>query len=276
MNTSTVYQAFALQHKAVLAALTKRVREAAPVNALYLLGLTTSQHRTETLFSLRSVTSHVVTHAYLLALVENGDDGAKSRVQDMLEGRLQDFLPLTAIVLSGAQFAAWLLEGHPFAVGVQDKGYLLYQQEGFVLPEGAVVAEEGRQKEAAQLASQTRVRVQEFLAGAELYTVRVQYKLAAFMLHQAAEQALRTALIVNTGLVPNTHSIDRLVRCCGMFCPRLADVLPRRNEMDKRLFGLLQKAYIEARYGKEYSIKAEELRLLMERVKGVVTLMEKR
>jgi uncharacterized protein len=88
--------------------------------------------------------------------------------------------------------------------------------------------------------------VREFLAGAELHTIRVQYK-AAFMLHQAAEQASRTMLTIHIGLRINNHSIDRLIRCCSMFCFELQDVFAKKSEKEKLLFQLLQKAYIDTR-----------------------------
>ncbi|MEJ7679033.1 MAG: HEPN domain-containing protein [Segetibacter sp.] len=52
-------------------------------------------------------------------------------------------------------------------------------------------------------------KVQEFLADADLYRIRQQNKMAAFMLHQAAEHALHTLLRISTGLYVNTHNIDK-------------------------------------------------------------------
>ena len=98
--------------------------------------------------------------------------------------------------------------------------------------------------------------------------------MAAFMLHQAAEQGLRTMLIINTGLRINTHSIDKLVRYCNLFCQELPDILPRVREKDNRLFQLLQKAYIDTRYKKNYSIKLEELTILSAQVKKLFSVFQ--
>src|SRR5262249_34007660 len=48
--------------------------------------------------------------------------------------------------------------------------------------------------------------------------------------------------------------------------PSLEGALPRAEEEDKRLFDLLKRAYIEARYSKSYSITSDELQVLRGRV----------
>jgi HEPN domain-containing protein len=54
-------------------------------------------------------------------------------------------------------------------------------------------------------------RVAEFIVGAELYILRQQYILAAFLLHQAVEQALTIMLRIVTCYKANTHNLDKLI-----------------------------------------------------------------
>lgn len=275
MKTTSVYHGFAMQYEELNKQIVQRVIATAPVERLYLLGLTIAYNRTETLFSLQSATRREVDHYYLLALVNKEDDLSLNSVQDKIEGNLQHLLPVTVIVLSETQFFKWLLEGHPFASEIYHRGYQLYQKEEVQLPYPATVNKEVIQKESTRLFAQTKTRIQEFLAGAELYTIRLQYKMAAFMLHQTVEQALRTMLILNAGLRINTHSIDRLIRYCTMFCFELPDVFPRRNEKEKHLFQLLQKAYVDSRYKDDYSIKLDELAKLTAQVKKLYAQFQK-
>lgn len=221
MKTSTAYHGFAMQNEELNKELVKRVKAVAPVERLYLLGLTTTHRRTETLFSVQSATRNEVTHCYLLALVENDDHHFLHNLQEKLENNLHQLVPATVIVFSISQFSNWLLDGHPFASAVYQKAFQLYQKDDLSLPGPAPINEEAINKEADRLLNQTKTRVQEFLAGAELYTIRIQYKMAVFMLHQAAEQSLRAMLIIHAGLRVNTHSIDRLIRLCTMFCYEL-------------------------------------------------------
>jgi hypothetical protein len=48
--------------------------------------------------------------------------------------------------------------------------------------------------------------------------------------------------------------------------PALAGALPRAEPEDQRLFDLLKRAYIEARYSPGYRITQDELRALQDRV----------
>lgn len=274
MKTTSVYHGFAIQHEELIKEVVKRVTAATVVERLYLLGLTSAYRRTETLFSVHSATRKEVTHCYLLVLVQKDEEHSLNNIQNKIEDALQYYLPVTAIVFSDMEFSRWFLEGHPFAATVYEKAFLLYQKEEVPLPFPATINADALKKEADQLFIQTKTRVKEFLAGAELYTVRVQYKMAAFMLHQSAEQALRAMLIINTGLHINSHSIDRLLRYCTMFCFELPDVFPRQNEKEKRLFQLLQKAYIDTRYKDDYSIKFEELTALTTQVKKLFSLFQ--
>jgi predicted nucleotidyltransferase/HEPN domain-containing protein len=89
---------------------------------------------------------------------------------------------------------------------------------------------------------------------------------AAFLLHQAVERYFHAVLLVFTGYKPRTHDIESLAGQCAPLHPALAGAMPRAEGEDKRLFGLLKRAYIEARYSKNYRVTVEELSILRERV----------
>ncbi len=89
---------------------------------------------------------------------------------------------------------------------------------------------------------------------------------AAFQLHQATERYYHTILLVFTGYKPKTHDIEELGRQAKNLDAEFAKVFPNNTKEEKRLFELLQKAYIDARYKPEYSIKKEELEYLGQRV----------
>ena len=115
----------------------------------------------------------------------------------------------------------------------------------------------------------------EFLAGSELYRLRKQYAMAAFMLHQSAEQALRTLIKAGTGYSATTHSLERLLCYAGLVSSQLSDLFAQRSEEEKRLFQLLQKAYIDSRYREDYKITGWELLLLSQKVRLLHQIAEK-
>jgi HEPN domain-containing protein/predicted nucleotidyltransferase len=92
---------------------------------------------------------------------------------------------------------------------------------------------------------------------------------AAFLLHQAAERYFHAALLVFTGYKPKTHDLERLANQTAPLHPALSGALPREEPEDERLFKLLKRAYIEARYSKSYRVTDEELCILRARVRDL-------
>ena len=93
------------------------------------------------------------------------------------------------------------------------------------------------------------------------------------MLHQATEQALGTLVKIGTGYHYCTHNIERLLRYAAMVSYQLPDIFPRKTETEKRLFSLLQKAYIDSRYKEDYNIGFTDLLELTERVRTIQDIL---
>lgn len=98
---------------------------------------------------------------------------------------------------------------------------------------------------------------------------------AAFQLHQAAECLYTTACMVFTGYKRKEHNLEKLHEEAAPLHPDLRAVLPRDTPEDRRLFELLRRAYIDARYDKSYRITAEELATLGERVRQFAAVVER-
>jgi uncharacterized protein len=99
---------------------------------------------------------------------------------------------------------------------------------------------------------------------------------AAFLLHQAVERAYTCLLLVETNYSPSTHSIKFLRSLAEQIAPDLIAVWPRETKHDRRLFELLKRAYVDARYSVHYTITIEELNWLAERAEVLRALVEKR
>ncbi|HEU4404449.1 MAG TPA: HEPN domain-containing protein [Polyangiaceae bacterium] len=92
---------------------------------------------------------------------------------------------------------------------------------------------------------------------------------AAFLLHQAAERYFHAASLVLSGYKDRSHDLEALGKKAAEQHPRLEGALPRGPPEDNRLFLLLKKAYIEARYTPSYRITHDELAALQDRVLGL-------
>jgi HEPN domain-containing protein len=101
------------------------------------------------------------------------------------------------------------------------------------------------------------------------------YKLAAFNLHQAAEFAYKTVLLVFGSECPQEHHLDILGDLAADYCPELTGLIPRETEEAKELFELLDYAYIGARYDREYKITKEQLKKLAPCVKKLHEVIER-
>jgi HEPN domain-containing protein len=108
-----------------------------------------------------------------------------------------------------------------------------------------------------------------FWRGCRYFASTNLLKHAAFLLHQAAERYYHAATLVFTGYKHRTHDIEVLGRFAGEQQAGLDDALPKADPEDRRLFDLLKKAYVDARYSMSYRITMEELRILQERVIGL-------
>jgi HEPN domain-containing protein len=85
---------------------------------------------------------------------------------------------------------------------------------------------------------------------------------AAFLLHQSVERYYHAVLLVYTGYKPKLHNIEELADMSAPFHEALVGALPRSEPEDHRLFDLLKRAYIDARYSTSYRITYEELTVL--------------
>lgn len=252
------------------AQLAERICAATPVEKLFLLGSTGQRKRTGSIFNYEQPSCKYTSHYYILALVNKSDEQTHSCIQDKIENNLQHFVPVTAIVLWTDQFNNWLNEGHTFATRVVQRSLLLHDN-GEPLHTPSPVDETTLQQSRRQYYTKGLNLMQEFLAGAEMYRVRKQHAMAAFMLHQSAEHGLRTLMKITTGLKTNIHNLDRLVRYCSMAVHGVGEVFNRKHPQRKHLFGKLQAAYIDARY-KEYSIGYDDLLQLEQQVRSFIGL----
>jgi hypothetical protein len=77
---------------------------------------------------------------------------------------------------------------------------------------------------------------------------------------------------VFTHYKPKEHDINKLGKQVSALDPRFLPVFPSATPEERRLFELLQKAYIDARYNRNYKITRKELEYLAERVKKLQRL----
>jgi len=241
---------------------------------IYLLGASRYRRRSESIFCDDAPTSQHTSDYYLLILLSNFMGKEAYEWQDQIEHHCSSVMPVTTIALKTSHFNEWLTTGHAFAKHVYEKAVPIFTAGNIVLsapPAGLNLAEA---EIPDKFYTEGLNRAKEFFAGAELFREREQYPLAAFMLHQSAEQALRTILKLGTGYYSCTHNLDRLIRYASMVSYQLPDIFPRKSDKDKQLFKLLQNAYSDSRYTEDYKINIQQLLFLMDKVSGMLRVLD--
>lgn len=116
---------------------------------------------------------------------------------------------------------------------------------------------------------------QRFLLGARYYAGLQKYKMASFHLHQAAENYLRTIPLVYILYGYKDHALEILMDRCKTHTLQLVSVFPRNTEEERRLFNLLQDAYVQARYNKDFVVTKTDIDALIPRLELMRDITEK-
>lgn len=167
-----------------------------------------------------------------------------------------------------------LAEGQYFYTDIRKEGRVLYDSGRYTLSEPGELSDADRQRIAQDHFDHWFQSAQSFMKNYRFNCEQNDHRMAAFMLHQAAEASYKTLLLVFTNYNPNEHLLDLLIAQTSEFSPELKDVFPRSTQEEKDLFGLLDYAYIGARYDPGYQISPSGLEYLASRVKMLMAVVE--
>jgi HEPN domain-containing protein len=173
---------------------------------------------------------------------------------------------VTLLVHAIKQVNQEIRSGQYFFADVVSEGVLLFDSRHVQLAQPKALGPRERLELAERNFRYWFESAGEFYRGAGYYAGRGLRSHAAFLLHQAAERYFHAALLVFTGYKPKTHDIELLANQTAPLHSAMQGALPREAPEDERLFKLLKRAYIEARYSKSYRVTAEEFAILAPRV----------
>ncbi|MEP7217338.1 MAG: HEPN domain-containing protein [Bacteroidota bacterium] len=212
----------------------------------------------------------------MYVLVEDKKLSRKGTLWARVENRLRREVPTPVGLLVDAvsAFDSYIREGRYFYTDIRTLGILLFDSKKFELAEPRELSPEQRRERAVEEFDHWFTNAHEFLATARGAIERGSNAYAAFELHQATERLYSAVLLVFTNYKPKLHDIEKLGHLASGQAPELVPVFPSGTEEDRRLFDLLRRAYIEARYDKKYSIEKGELEWLAERVGVLKDIVE--
>ena len=157
-----------------------------------------------------------------------------------------------------------------FFSDIKKEGVLLYKAEGeFELSLPKKLDEKERREIAREDYDHWFNKGEEFFEFCQIAINKEYFSKAAFELHQATESLFNCALLVLTGYKPKTHDLEELNKICSSQNNKFLNIFPKATEEQKECFKLLQAAYIDARYNKNYKITKKQLEYLIARIEGL-------
>jgi len=214
----------------------------------------------------------------VLVIVKSPKAVEKHEVWSMVEQRAESRLGHTALslIVHDIEDVNRQLElGQYFFSDIKKEGIVLYDAGGITLSEAREKAPEERRRYAQQNYEKWFESADDFMIAYEPLVARGRYNIAAFQLHQATERYYTAALLVLTEYRPKGHNLTHLGKLAGSLEPSLRAIFPMTPRENKRLFELLKKAYIDARYSTKYAITEGELCVLAARVRELRERVER-
>lgn len=104
---------------------------------------------------------------------------------------------------------------------------------------------------------------------------RGKYKLASFHCHQTVENYLRTIPMVFILYGYKEHDLAFLFDKCKKHTLDVYRAFPQDTEEERRLFKLLQDAYVQARYNKNFVVTKSDIDALIPKIEQLRDIVEK-
>lgn len=245
------------------------------VEMVILFGSYARGNWTEDQYIEKSITYEYRSDYDILVVLTHEDLKQKFRIEDKVKAELVSTgkvkTPVSLIFHGIKHLNSALTIGNYFFKDIKEEGKVLYDSEKFKLVDPKKLTPKQYQQKAQEYFDQWFKSAEMFFLDFETNLQRGLndsdfYSKAAFELHQATERYYTTILLVFTDYRPKDHNLETLSIKVEMYDKRFA-VFPQTTDEEKRLFELLKKAYIDARYKMdEYAITKSELEYLANKV----------
>ena len=167
--------------------------------------------------------------------------------------------PVSFIVHSRREVNTYLKEGQYFFSDIRKEGIVLYELDDEPLAEPGLVLAVDRLRVAREHFDHRLAAAYNFRKGSVYFREEGNINEAAFLLHQALEQAYSCLLLTLTNYPPPSHNVKFLRSLAEEQDRRLADAFPRDQHRERAWFNTLNEAYVKARYSRHFEISDEAL-----------------
>ena len=168
-----------------------------------------------------------------------------------------------------------LTKAHYFETEIKRDGVILYDSGTYKLARRRKLDYTEIRDRAQKYFEDKFGRALSFLIDVPHPAGRKDYKQASFYLHQSAENFLRTIPMAFILYGHKSHDLSELMNAAKKHTTEIFKAFPRDTEEEKRLFDLLQRAYIESRYNPDFEITKEDIDALIPKVGQLRDIVEK-
>ena len=167
-----------------------------------------------------------------------------------------------------------LTKAHYFETEIKRDGVILYDSGAYKLARRRKLDYTEIRDRAQKYFDDKFGRANDFLDGVKFYYDTNRFLMASFHLHQSAENFLRTIPMVFILYGHKSHDLSELMNAAKKHTTEIFKAFPRDTEEEKRLFDLLQRAYIESRYNPDFEITKEDIDALIPKVERLRNIVD--
>lgn len=268
-----------LRKRQELGHIVERIREKVDGLAMIILfGSHTGDGWVEDVYTEGHITYEYRSDFDILVIVETNKIANSTNLWYKLDKSINamNFRTPTTIIAHDIDYVNRQLErSQYFFSDIKKQGIMLYDSGKFKLARSRKLDPTERAQIAQDDFKQWMKTAKEFLIDFNNAFERRSYKKAAFELHQATEALFHAVLLVFTGYKPKSHDLKKLTRLAANHNPEFFKIFPFATKEQREIFDLLNRAYVDARYKKDYKISKAQLEYLAERVKKLQRLTNK-
>jgi len=218
---------------------------------------------------------------YDIAIITNKTNLKEYEVENEILKKVRVKPDLNIVMYDIDYFNDALKKGKYFYVTIYEDGILVYDKGDVALVKPAPLSMEQVRLNAQEDYDYWKPRINLYYEFAQdLLNKTDQTKtttnMAAWFLYQAIESLYSAILLVFTGKKPKLHNLLKYRNAVKGFSKELDAIFPfpTKDKYEYNLFDLLKRAYIGAKYKKDYEIRIEEVLAINTRIKAMMEITE--
>ena len=173
------------------------------------------------------------------------------------------------------EFNYALSKAHYFETEIKRDGVILYDSGAYKLARRRRLDYTEIRDRAQKYFDDKLGKANNFLEDTLFNFKKNEFVHSSFHLHQSAENLLRVIPMTFILYGHKSHDLSELMNAAKKHTTEIFEVFPCDTPEEKRLFDLLQRAYIESRYNPDFEVTKEDIDALIPKVEQLRDIVEK-